>query len=157
MVYSELLKLEVTKRPILQTQRLTSIRGLASSGREPEESGKFFGLFCLVTEERARGRGFFCLTLALPVGPLPWLVKFVFPSHPWLLLPHASGCMPAFAGAPGASLVPSPCARGSSAWVLPSPCGLCPIAMWQGPRARAPCLSSESLSLCARQELQGRG
>lgn len=61
-------------------------QGFASDDRVPAESGKLLGLSCLATAERVRRE--FYLTSALTMGPLLWLVEFVFPSHSWLLLPH---------------------------------------------------------------------
>lgn len=103
--------------------------------------------------------GGFYLTMALTIGSLLWSGCLTFPTllAPSLPLSPAA-CVPS-AGALGATLSsPQPSGKeGSSSQALSSTCGLCPITIWQGPRARAPCLSSESPSLCARQELQGEG
>lgn len=95
--------------------------------------------------------------MALTIGSLLWsrcltFLTLLAPSPPLSL----AACLPS-AGALGATLSsPQPSGKeGSSSQTLSSTCGLCPIAIWQGPRARTPCLSSESPSLCARQELQG--
>lgn len=98
--------------------------------------------------QREGGGGGFYLTMALPMGSRLWSGCLTFPT---LLAPPPlplAACLPS-AWAPGATLIPH---RLFSTGPT--------IYSWTVSyhhMARAPCLSSESPSLCAKQKLQGRG
>ena len=98
------------------------------------------------------------LCLPLGINREPWLDPF--PSALQLVLPGALATCPLPSGTEDIrrELCPHPQVRGCSVKTLQCVGRMSPVSAWLGPRARAPCLGSESLSeVHARQELRGQG
>lgn len=89
-----------------------------------------------------------CLPLGIDRGP--WLDPF--PSALQLVLPGAlATCpLPTGTGDIRRELCPHPQVRGCSVKTLQCVGRMSPVLAWLGPRARAPCLGNESLSVHAR-------